>query len=482
MTRVLLIIDEAPERHLCQAVLASSPTGFDARHVDGAVALADAMAEGEFEAAVIDVNLRFAPAPDVAELIHRHTPLSPALFIALGGSLPGATSQIERTAAGYMRLPTLLAQALNGPTEAILNRDSARRLAQALGLGLVILDREDRIEEWNSVARKHLGEAIDPKVGFWSEPVQWNGDVGSIGEATLDGRPAHIAVLRSAASRVFLFSPTARLPNAQPDASMLMAHDLKAPLRTIRRYSRLLSSRLASETDTDTGELLRTLTDAAAQAENQVRRIFGHRVSLAPENLSDANEAVQRSCMSLSSLIDDTAATIEAGNLPMLEIGLPELTTVLQNLIENALKYRSNAAPHVEVTATQRGDAWLIGVQDNGVGIAGVETGRIFEMFARGTSSSGVAGTGIGLAVCKGIIERNGGQIWAESDGSGTQVVFTVPAHRWRSQPASNESNDDLIDRFVNEHDDAFPHSSSLLRDRERVGVSTDPNAGRTPS
>jgi chemotaxis family two-component system sensor kinase Cph1 len=116
--------------------------------------------------------------------------------------------------------------------------------------------------------------------------------------------------------------------------------------------------------------------------------------------------------------------------LPTLVAEEVMLTQLFQNLISNSIKYRSGETPRIHVSAERNPEGWLFAVRDNGIGIDPQFSDRVFGMFKR-LHGKEIPGTGIGLALCKKIVERNGGRIWVESEaGSGSTFKFTIPAHR----------------------------------------------------
>jgi light-regulated signal transduction histidine kinase (bacteriophytochrome) len=130
----------------------------------------------------------------------------------------------------------------------------------------------------------------------------------------------------------------------------------------------------------------------------------------------------------LEQRVAETGATISVGELPSIKGAQDELGRVFQNLILNALKFRSEAPPEIHVDAERNGIAWVFSIRDNGIGIDPEQAERIFEMFQRLHGRDQYAGTGMGLAIVKRIVERHGGRVWAEqADGGGTVFRFSVP-------------------------------------------------------
>lgn len=126
--------------------------------------------------------------------------------------------------------------------------------------------------------------------------------------------------------------------------------------------------------------------------------------------------------------IDETRATIDFDVLPVVRGDPLLLTQLFQNLVENAIKFRSSRTPHIRVAAEHRDAGWHIWVSDNGIGIDAADAKRVFGMFERLHARDEYAGSGIGLAICRKIVERHGGRIWTEpAKGTGSSFVFTLP-------------------------------------------------------
>jgi two-component system, chemotaxis family, sensor kinase Cph1 len=128
----------------------------------------------------------------------------------------------------------------------------------------------------------------------------------------------------------------------------------------------------------------------------------------------------------LRARLEQTGATLTAGELPVLEADRAQLRRVFQNLVSNGLKFRADAAPRIQVSAQRAQADWVISVRDNGIGVPTDQAVRIFGMFARAGGSS--EGAGIGLAVCRRVVEAHGGRIWVEAaDGGGSAFRFSLP-------------------------------------------------------
>jgi chemotaxis family two-component system sensor kinase Cph1 len=151
-----------------------------------------------------------------------------------------------------------------------------------------------------------------------------------------------------------------------------------------------------------------------------------------PESI-DCADVVERAVANLQTTIEERNAIVTHADLPTVAADATQLSEVFQNLIGNAIKY-CHTTPQVAISARREGADWLFSVRDNGIGMDPADAERIFGMFQRAHPAAEYSGTGIGLAICKKIIERYGGHIWAESSvGKGTTFKFTLPAREARA-------------------------------------------------
>jgi light-regulated signal transduction histidine kinase (bacteriophytochrome) len=144
----------------------------------------------------------------------------------------------------------------------------------------------------------------------------------------------------------------------------------------------------------------------------------------------DFVEVFNNAVANLQAAVDESDAVISRCNLPILKANPTQILQLMQNLIGNALKFHGQLPPRIEVAARQQDTVWLFSVRDNGIGIDQTHRNRIFEVFKRLHSADAYSGTGIGLAICRRIIELHGGRIWVESElGKGSVFYFTLPAN-----------------------------------------------------
>lgn len=213
----------------------------------------------------------------------------------------------------------------------------------------------------------------------------------------------------------------------------LTSHDLQEPLRTVARFTDLLSEEYQNKKlDAQAVEYMDYITDGAQRMQNMVRDLLeysriGHEEGSFTE--VDGKAHVEIALANLKDSIDKTKAVIIIEELPIIQANPACFTSLLQNLIGNALKYCSeDRVPEIEITVEDRDGKWCFAVHDNGIGIKNEYLEQIFDTFKRLHSKSEYSGTGIGLAVCRKIVEEFGGRIWAKSEpNKGSVFYFTAP-------------------------------------------------------
>ena len=210
------------------------------------------------------------------------------------------------------------------------------------------------------------------------------------------------------------------------------SHDLQEPLRTLQGCTQLIERKLAGKLDADTGELLGFVLSAVQRMRTLINDLLAYSRfdarDQAPPARVEMTGVVQLAIANLDEAIRTAGATVDYGELPVVEGDFGRLAQLLQNLIGNALKYRQpSESPRVRISARRKDDDWLFAVQDNGVGIGREHLEYVFGAFRR-LHGKEIPGTGIGLAICKRIVEGHGGRIWVESEpGKGSTFCFTLP-------------------------------------------------------
>jgi PAS domain S-box-containing protein len=209
------------------------------------------------------------------------------------------------------------------------------------------------------------------------------------------------------------------------------SHDLQEPLRMVSAYTHLLERRYKVAFDDDGREYLYYIVDGAERMSRLIRDLLafsraGNISAEPPEEFSMA-DVVATAVLNLQTAIEETEASITSSELPRVRCRRAGLAQVLQNLLSNSIKYRSKERPNIQIDCRESPHEWIFGVSDNGVGFEQAQAERVFGVFQR-LHGRNYPGTGIGLAICKRIIERNGGRMWAESSpGTGSRFYFTLP-------------------------------------------------------
>jgi PAS domain S-box-containing protein len=211
----------------------------------------------------------------------------------------------------------------------------------------------------------------------------------------------------------------------------IASHDLQEPLRMITSYLQLLERRYRGKLDADADDFIAFAVDGATRMKTLINdllaysRVGTHGKSFEP---IDCTVVVERAIVNLKIAIAESYATVTYDALPTVVGDAGQLVQLFQNLIGNAIKFRGEAAPIVQIWAERQAQQWQFSVQDNGIGIDPQYAKRIFVIFQRLHQRSEYSGTGIGLAVCKKIVERHNGEIWVQSEpGQGSTFCFTIP-------------------------------------------------------
>lgn len=208
------------------------------------------------------------------------------------------------------------------------------------------------------------------------------------------------------------------------------SHDLQEPLRTITSFIQILERKYSHVLDDDGRQFMGYITDGTRRMQNLIRDLLAYsRVSRQNTGFEevDLNEVFEAVNQALNNKINENDAIILAENLPVIQGNKIQLIQIFQNFIDNAIKFRGKKPPEIIINVKELSDKWEISIEDNGIGISPEFHQRIFIIFQRLHSMDQYTGTGIGLAMCKKIIERHGGEVWVESKADkGTKFIFTI--------------------------------------------------------
>jgi PAS domain S-box-containing protein len=363
--------------------------------------------------------------------------------------------------------------------EAAVRKEAEERLAQSeerfrlfvsnvKDCAILMLDPEGRVVSWNEGAERIKGYGAEEIIGqhfsrFYSAEDVSNGKPGfELEEATRDGRfedegwrvrkdgsrflaNVVITALRDETGRlrgfgkitrditerrkyeVHLLDKVRELKQSNDELQQfayVASHDLQEPLRMVASYTQLLAKRYRRRLDSDADEcnrMQRLVEDLLVYSRAGNNAVVPHEIS--------SEDALQEALRNLRAPIEESGAVVTHDSLPTITADDTQLAQVFLNLVGNAIKYRSAEVPRVHVSATKNGSKeWIFSVRDNGMGIEPQYFERIFVLFQRLHGRNEFKGTGIGLAICKKIVERAGGRIWVESEPQkGSTFYFSVP-------------------------------------------------------
>ncbi len=296
-----------------------------------------------------------------------------------------------------------------------LLRENPRTASMAiLQISASAADPSDMVVSLDSGADSYLLEPVDPDVLLASVRA--------------------LLRLRSAEERLAAVNATLQARNDElQQFAYLASHDLQEPLRTVQAYTQLLQHKWPGGVDAEMAEYFTHIVEGVKRMRNLIEDLLTYsRLTLSEQKYDervDTNGVLRFALAALTSAIQESQGEITSGPLPVVRGNASQVAQVFQNLLANALKYRRpEAAPRLFVSATQNDDRWEFAVSDNGMGIDPRYFQRIFEPFKR-LHGREYPGTGIGLALCRRIIEAHGGQLWVESEvGVGSTFRFTLPA------------------------------------------------------
>lgn len=305
-------------------------------------------------------------------------------------------------------------------------RSTAEALAQQIGMGIELSARrkdgsEFPIEIMLSPLENTEGILVTAAIRNISRRKKSEADNAEL-ERRVEERTKQLAV----ANQVLEQS------NAElKQFAYVASHDLQSPLRSISGFVQLLKLEYEAKLDERAQDWIRRTVQSVEQMQRLIRdllsysRVEAHSRALARTPFLDVvNDALTL----LESPIHDSGGQVTWGPLPDVMGDRSQLVQLIQNLIGNGLTYRSGEPPHIHLSAEHTGKEWTVSVRDNGIGIDAKYHEQIFEIFTRLHDQKDYPGTGIGLAVCRRVVNRHGGRIWVESEpGQGSTFYFTIP-------------------------------------------------------
>lgn len=291
---------------------------------------------------------------------------------------------------------------------------------------LARIRRGERIDHYQTVRRGKRGQLIH--VSLSVSPV-----LDSAGEIIGASKIARDITERVLAEQAILQNAD-RLARSNADLQQFTyaaSHDLQEPLRTIVTFTQMLAEHYQGKMDASTQQYVEFVTSAATRMSALINDLLNYSRLVqhddAPYTEVSLGDVAKWVTHNLQMAIQESEAVLDVGPLPVVRANRTQMIQLLQNLVSNAIKYRGKDAPLIRIGAEEKGEEWIVSVSDNGVGVAPEYREYIFGVFKR-LHGQQFPGTGVGLAICKGIVERHGGRIWVESEeGGGSRFRFSIP-------------------------------------------------------
>jgi len=481
--RVLLVDSNTDDRALAALLLRRELPDVEIEEVGDGMALADRLPLGGFAAVVTEYSLDWGDGLQVLETVRSLAPECPVVFFASAGSetvvakglRQGLSAYVVKGSAGYLELPAAVRRAIDRNAELRSSREVLalfQRLTDELSLGTFAVLADGRLAAANEALAHTLGvESPEGVVGrnlvellsdqalqaqilaamargravrgleacvrradgelIWVRLALWPVVEPGHGLVRFEGALEDITGHRKAERE--LSERAAALGRSNVDLQQfayVISHDLQEPLQLISRYARLLAGNGSGSPTVDAKRYVANLVQCTDRMQAMINDVLAYsRVDTQgrPFTQVEFSEVVQQAVGNLKAAIDQSGAVVSWDRLPALAADGAQMTQLFQNLIGNALKFRRET-PQVRVYAVEEPERCTFAVADNGIGISQEHLERIFGMFQRLHTAAEYPGTGIGLAICKRIVERHGGRIWAVSEvGRGSTFCFTIP-------------------------------------------------------
>ena len=476
---VLLVDDNADDLALASLILHDRLEDVRVETVGDAVGFAQNLAAGRFSVAVVSERLNWGDGVRALAAIQCHLPEC-LLFLLVP---PGVTLSQERASElrlagwfskdsrGLLALPQAVTAAQAGQLGADAG-EGGRQLVESLPTGVFSLSARGVVTYANPAVAEMLGaEFPGSLLGRKAADIFRGGDMGphwtfqSGRNGRLDGLVTRLQTEKSRWRKVRidvwpvegpggqtvayhgslqdlsaldatereLARQTEALSRSREELEQLayaVSHDLQEPLQLVLRHARMLSEQYTGRLDAGSDRFLRHLINNAERMQVMLDDVLtyirsgGQRQSHQPLDFGDV---VDEAAANLGALMEEADARVQHRSLPRVPADRRQMVQLFQNLIGNALKFRREEPPRVMVTAKERTGDWCFAVKDNAIGMDAKHASRIFGLFQRLHTAEEYPGTGIGLAMCKRIVEHHGGQIWVNSTpGKGSTFYFTV--------------------------------------------------------
>lgn len=472
--KILLVDDNAHDRDLASLVLGQKLKDSRIFPVGDALEFAEHLKAGDFNVVITERRCDWADDDRILHSLRRHYPRCPVILFTHkrknapnGNAGRGYDGYVAKSSAGFLKLADTVERALRPAAEETVDPASLAPPTDHLPVGVFSIDAQGRLHYANTRARSILGladnagelpelpELIDEEtardrlrdairrnqaindldtriVGHpgngWVRISLWQAGNGPAGHA-FEGVITDISAYRRVVTKLTRNAEDLQRSNTALERFAYVAsHDLQEPLSYITRYANLFNDRY--DLDDDANQYLKYIVENSERLQSMVDDILAYsRVGtrgnrFEPVYFGDLADAAAKG---LAGLIAETAADYSRDELPVIRADGRQIQQLFQNLFSNALKFRGKDSPEIRVSAKRKDGLWQFSVADNGIGMDPAGSERIFDMFQRLHTSEEYPGNGIGLAICRSIVERHGGRIWAESTpGKGTVMHFTI--------------------------------------------------------
>ena len=482
--RVLIIDDDPQDRSLSSVVLSRRLPEAQIEEIDGAQAFTTELRRAAFDLVITEMQLAWSDGFKVVAALQEAKARVPVVAftdlrdeeVAVEAMKSGFVDFVFKSSSGYLRLPEAAVEAMEWAEQQLLVARSEPWLGTLLdranvGAFRTTLDQR-LIESTPAVLRlmgirnvqdalrvrlpepffaaedtEELRERLGNERALQSREVQLRRPDGKNvwlsltelllldvdDEMVIDSLVQDISHLkrREDAFR----SRVEDLESSNADLSefaYIASHELQEPLRMVEKFGSILAEEFGRELGTEGGELLGFVVDGARRMQGLVDDLLAlSRINSEGQDFEecDGGELVEQAMVSLADRLEETQAEVEIEPLPTIEADVSQLVQLWHNLLSNAIKFRGEETPRITITATEAEDEWIFSVEDNGVGIEPEEAETVFTIFRR--LHPDLPGTGIGLTICRRIVERHGGRIWVESKPAGGSIFrFTIPTRQ----------------------------------------------------
>ena len=481
--RILLVDGDPDDRGLAALVLRRELEGVEIEEVSDPMILAARLPRGGYAAVVTEYQLPWGDGLQVLESVRSVCPDCPVVLFAAAGSesvaaeglRKGLAGYLAKGSAGYLALPSVVRQAIERAQDLRASRETSasyHRLTEELALGTFAASADGRLSWVNPAMARILG-SDDPEAVLgrsladflsdevvqaqvlasmargravrdleaslhrpggalaWARITAWPVVDAATGGIAYEGAVEDVSGRRQAERELAERAAALGRSNVElQQFAYVISHDLQEPLQLVARYARLLAESGSAMSDEEAKRHLGSLIQCTDRMQAMIDDVLAYaRVDTQANPFApvDFAEVVKRALANLNAAVEESGAQVNWERLPVLAADGSQMVQLFQNLIGNAIKFRREK-PLVKIYALEEGNRCTFAVADNGIGIVPEHLDRIFGMFQRLHTASEYPGTGIGLAICKRIVERHGGRIWAVSQpGQGSTFCFTMP-------------------------------------------------------